>query len=157
MALNPASLGADLGAVFAAMPPTPQECAEKIAKAYMAYAKAANFGASLPVIPSVNESAMAATLAAGLVSPGLPPIAAAAFSVAVTVFWIAVPVVGAMVGVTVGCPGAASLTGSIPVVLLNLANTPETCGLGIAMALHSATMSVTANVAPPPGTVLPIA
>lgn len=156
MALDVSKLGSALADVFANMPTSKDEAAKQIAQAYYDYASGGLFGASVPTLSSSQRDAMAGTITLGLTVPGLPMTIAAAFAAALTVFWIAVPVAGPQVGATAGCPGAASLIGSLPAVFLNLANTPETCGVGVAAALHTATMTVTASVAPPPGTVLPI-
>lgn len=156
MALNPSSLVSAIVAVFVAMPPSKEQAAADIAQAYFAYASSGQFGASAPSLTTGHRDAMAATLATGLTVPGLPVTVAAAFAASVTTFWLAVPVIGAQAGATVGCPGAAALTGLLTTVFLNLANTPATCGAAVGGALHTATLTVTAAVTPPPGTVLPI-
>lgn len=157
--LDQSALSDSLEAIFASLPPTPAECAAQLAQAYVDYAGAGTFGASLPTLDDDRRDAMAATLEGAISDPavGLPATFAAAWASALTVFWTAVPVAGPQLGVTNGCPGASSLTGSLTGVLANLANTAETCASGMASAIHAATMTVQATVSPPPGTVVPIA
>lgn len=156
MALDSNALAGDLEPIFTNYPASKEDCAAQIAQAYFDYASTGQFGASLAVPTNAQRDAMAATIATALTVPGLPVTIAAAFASGLTAFWIAVPVVGAQAGATVGCPGAASLAGSLPALAANLANTAATFAAGLAVALHGATATVTANVAPPPGTVLPI-
>ena len=157
MALNSSALVSDIAAIFEAMPADKEEAALKIATAYKTYAVGGMFGASVPTITNAMRDTMKATLATGLTVPGLPPTVAAAFAASVAAFWIAVPVVGAQSGATTSCPGAAALVGSLTAVFANLANTAQSCGAAVGAALHTATLTVTATVSPPGGTVLPIA
>lgn len=158
MPLNQTLLKNALQDIFENMPATAAECAGAMAVAYADYAETGIFGASLPVIDSDRIDAMASVLEVALEPlAGMPAVISAGWAAAVTVFWLAVPVVGAQVGVTVGCPGASSLTGSLTSVFANLANTAESCASGVASALHTATATVTATVAPPPGSVVSIA
>ena len=159
MTLNPTQLGSDFAGVFSSFPASPRDCADALADAFHAYCSAAVFGASTPQIPSANRDAFADAIYAAIANPaaGLPAVISAAFAAATAAYWLAVPVVGAQSGVTVGCPGAASLPATLAVIFANLANTPTSAGASIALALHAAVMTVTASVAPPPGTVLPIA
>lgn len=155
MPLNPAKLSGALIPIFQAFPASKEEAARQIADAYRNYCGDGLFGASVPVLTDIMRDAMATTLAIGLTVPGLPPTIAGAFAASVSTFWIAVPVVGAQSGVTNGCPGAGAIAGALTAAFANLANTPQTIALAIAAAMHSATLTVTANVAPPPGTVAP--
>jgi hypothetical protein len=158
MPLNQTILKNALQDLFEDMPPSAAECAGAMAVAYADYAETGMFGASVPVIDGDRIDAMASVLEVALEPlAGAPSVIAAGWAAAVAAFWLAVPVVGAQIGVTVGCPGASSLTGALTSVFANLANTAESCASGVASALHTATATVTANVAPPPGTVASIA
>ncbi len=154
MPLDPSALASALQTLFESMPSSKEAAALGIANAYRDYVSTALFGSSVPVIIDDMRDAMASTLVASF---GAAPAVANAFGAALTTFWAAVPVVGAQVGVTAGCPGASSVPGTLVPVFTNLANTHATFAAGIASALHTATMTVTANVSPPPGTTLPIA
>lgn len=158
MALSQSGLASSFRALFDSMPASASDAADGLAQAYYEYASAAMFGASTVAIPSVNRDAMAAALLSAIAVPvsGSPATFAAAWASAVTAFWIGVPVAGAQAGATVGCPGAASLAAPLTAVFPNLGNTTDTGSQGMASALHVATLTVTAAVAPPPGTVLPV-
>lgn len=157
--LDQQALADALAQLFASHPPTPQEAAAGMADAYRDYAEAATFGASAVVIADELRDGVYELLLAAIEDPlvGLPATFAAAWVSALTLFWLAVPVVGAQVGVTTGCPGAGSIPGTLVAVLANPSNTVETGANGLATALHTATMTVQASVSPPPGTVVPIA
>lgn len=156
-----ANLESDLAAVFEAMPASPVLAAAALAKAYVDYAKAAaaTFGLAAAVVTDEHEEEFAATLLEAIELPalGLPATFAAAWAAAVGAFWTLMPVAGAWAGTTPNCPGASSLTGSLTTVFANLANTPASCAASLATELDTATKTVTANVAPPPGTVSAIA
>lgn len=157
MPLDQNALADAIEAIYADFPETASDAAEALAGAYADYALQGVFGASTLAPIGTEEPALFATLGASLVLPGAAAVHAAAWSAGVGTFWAAVPVVGVQAGTTAGCPGAAALTAGLTTLFLNLANTPETAAAGLAAALHTATQTVTANVAPPPGTVLPIA
>ena len=97
--------------------------------------------------------AMAATLSAAFAVPGLPPIGSNAFGSALSVFWAAVPIVGAQSGSTTGCPGASSVPAQLIPIFLDFAATAEKSGQAMGAALHSATLTVTTALAPPPALV----
>lgn len=158
MTLDPSALASALEATFASLPETASDAADALAGNYYDYASAATFGASTPTLAPALRTAFAATLLGAIAVPssGTPATFAAAWASAVATIWIGVPVAGAQSGATVGCPGAAALTASLTTVFANLANTAATCAQALAAALHTATLTVTAAVAPPPGTVLPI-
>lgn len=157
MALDPIALGNAIAALFMSHPATKEIAAAGLAQAYFDYASTGTFGASLAVPTTVQRDAMAATLATALTLPGIALTAATGFATALTAFWVAVPVVGAQAGATVGCPGAGAVGPAMAPTFLNLANTEALAAQGMANALQTATLTVTANVAPPPGTVLTIA
>lgn len=160
MALIKTQLASDLADLYAALPPTAEEAAERMADAYADYAQLGTFGGGLPVVTPAHRDAMKATILAAIDPPiiGLPATIAAAWAAAVTVFWTAMPVAGAAVGTSDGCPGASSLTGSLTPIFANLANTPVSCGNAVADALDTATKTTTATVTPPvPAAPVPIA
>jgi hypothetical protein len=159
VALSQSSLGADLEALFGSTPGSAADAAQGMAQAYYDYAAAGQFGASTPSLTTAHRDAMAGVLLAAIATPvtGSPATLAGAYATAVAAFWLAVPVVGAQTGATVGCPGAPVLVAALTAVFVNLTNTAATCAAGMAAVLHTATLTVTAAVAPPPGTVLPIA
>lgn len=160
MPLDVTTLHATMKDVFAALPGDPAAAALALANAYRDYAATGAFAGGLPVIVDPMRDALKTTLQAAIAVPllGSPATFAAAWAAGVTAFWLAVPVLGATVGTTNGCPGAASLVGSLTAVFGNLANTADTCADGLSSALHSATMTVTATVTPPvPPAAVPIA
>lgn len=158
MTLNSSAFANALEATFASLPETAADAADALAQDYYDYASAAIFGSSTPTLAPALQAAFASTLLGAIAAPasGSPATFAAAWATAVAAFWVGVPVTGAQSGATVACPGASSLTVSLTIVFANLANTAATCAQALAAALHTATMTVTAAVAPPPGTVLPI-
>jgi hypothetical protein len=137
------------------VPTSSNDAGAKIAKAYTNYAGAAMFAASTVNVSS-KESALATTLGAALVAPGAPATAAAAFGAGLTTFWTGAPVAGAQSGVTVPPTGAAALVAALTTLFGNAANTAAAAASGLAAALDTCTKTVTAAVAPPPGTVLVI-
>ncbi len=128
-----------------------------LAQAYYDYASTGLFGSSIPVILEEMRDAMADTLEAAL-DPivGLPVTAAGAYAAAVNVFWTGVPVAGGTgVGVTTGCPGAASLVASMAAVFANPANTYASAASGMASAVNTATTTVICNLTLPPAGPVP--
>lgn len=169
MALDPASLTDAIKAIYDGsadtspvdgnpdgMPTDAADAGSRLAKAYFDYASAGMFGASTIAFTGAEEPALAATLGSSLAVPGLPATHAAAWGAGLAAFWAAVPVVGVQAGATVPPAGAAALVAALTALFANLANTADTAAAGLAGALHTCTLTVTANVAPPPGTVLPI-
>lgn len=158
MALNQASLASAFKDTFASLPSSASNAASSLAANYYTFASAGMFGSSVPGLTTAKRDAMASTLLAAIATPtsGAAATFAAAWATALTTFWVGVPVTGAQAGATVGCPGAASLSPTLTTLFANTANTATSCGQGLAAALYTATMTVTAAVAPPPGTVLPI-
>lgn len=158
MALSQPALAAALEGVLVQALPTVKEVAEALTGAYVDYAAEGAFGTSELEIPSGKMEAFAAALETALEpAAGSPVTFGSAWAAAVGALWVGVPVVGAQAGATVGCPGAPALAAAISAVVSHPANTSATAASGIAAALHAATQTVTANVAPPPGTTLPIA
>lgn len=156
MALDLGALESSIGAFLAGTSEDAQEAADEIAAAYADYAAAATFGASTVTIDGARESALAATLAGGLVQAPDPTIFLAALASGIATFWTGAPVVGAQSGATVSCPGAASLPAALAAILA-VPNDVGAATLELAGALHTATGTATALVSPPGGTVLPIA
>lgn len=157
--LNQAALASALQATFASMPAAAKDAAGALADDYATYAADGAFGTSTLTIPQSATDTMMGTLLAAISNPltGTPATFAGAWAAAVAAFWIGLPVAGAQSGTTAGCPGAAALTAALTATFSNQANTAETCAQAMAAALHTATMTATATVAPPAGTVLPIA
>lgn len=137
------------------MPTSAIDAGQKLAAAYFEYASGGMFGASVPTLAG-RDTALAATLGTSLVLPGLPATHAAAWGAGLAAFWAAVPVAGAQAGATVPPAGGAALVAALTVLFANPANTADTAAAGLATALDVCTKTVVANVAPPPGTVLPI-
>lgn len=151
MPLDKSTLASTLQDIFERMPPTADECAEALAEAYADYALTGTFGGGLAVVTGAHRDALTSVLLAAIDPPliGLPATIAAAWAAGVTAFWLAMPVAGAVVGVSNGCPGASSLTGSLTTLFANLANTAASCANGLADALDVATKTTTATVTPP--------
>lgn len=160
MPLNPVSLTLALTAVFQSFPPTAALCAAGMASAYSSYAAAGMFGAGVPLITGSNTSAMTALLLAAIASPltGNPAAFGAAWSAGLTAFWMTPPIVvtGAQSGVVTGIPGAAAVAVPLGAAAANLTNTAPVFAAILAAALHAATLTTLATVAPPPGTIITI-
>lgn len=154
MPLDVSKLSSALKDVFASMPASASDAADGMAAAYYDYACDAMAGGGKAEPPAANKSALATAILGAIAAPaaGLPVTIAGAWSAGVAAFWVGVPVTGAQTGATVACPGAASLIGALSAVFANTANTAETAANGMAVALHAATITTTAAVAPPPGT-----
>jgi hypothetical protein len=160
MPLDATTLESDIAAVFAAHPPSKEECAEKLAAAYHKYAKGGLFGAAFPVLDDSRRDALASTLATSLSVPGVPGTHAAAWTAGVTAYWLGVlvssePVV--ITGTISTPPNTGALTATLTTALGNVLNTVQVISAALATALHTATAAIQATVQPPPGTVVPIA
>lgn len=158
MSLSESTLASSLESMLGIAQPSAAAAAAAMAEAYDTYAADGMFGASSPQIPPTARAAMAATILGAISAPasGSPATIAGAWASGVAAYWTGVPVVGAQTGATGGCPGAASLAGSLSAVFANTTNTAATCAAGMAAAIHAATITTTATVAPPAGTVLTI-
>jgi len=158
MALNPVQLTQQLITIFQAMLPSPGVVASQLANAYTAYAKGGQFGASTPFILPTNTAALQGPLLAALLVPaaGNPATFAAAWAAGVVAFWAGVPIVGPQVGTVIPPIGAAALSGVLIPVFSNIASTAPLTAALLAGALHTATLTTSSTVAPPPATVLPI-
>ena len=153
MALNVQTLQDGLKDLFDSAPATKALAAAGMASAYAEYAAGGQFGTSSPEF-TTQETALAATiLGTGLV--GTIAGFGTAWSSGLATFWAAVPVVGAQAGVT-SPPVYPTLSAELTAVLATYPETTESSASQIAAILHAATQTVTATVAPPPGTVLPI-
>lgn len=140
------------------MPSSANDAGARLAKAYTDYAGAGTFGASTVTAGVLTkESALASTLGGSLSVPGSAATHAAAWGSGLTAFWTGVPVVGAQAGATVPPTGSAALVSALTSVLGDTSKTAAEQAQAIADALDTCTKTVTAAVAPPPGTVLPIA
>jgi hypothetical protein len=160
MALDSGGLIAALAAVFQAFPPTSATCASGMAAAYTAYASAGMFGSSTIVVTGANTSALEGLLLAAIAVPltGNPASFGAAWAAGLTAFWTAPPiaVTGGQTGVVTAIPGAPAVAGAITAAAAVLGNTAPGFAAVLGGVLHTATLTTTATVAPPPGTVLPI-
>lgn len=138
------------------VPASAIEAGMLLAAAYFDYASAAMFGASTPVF-AAQEAALAVTLGGSLAVPGLAATHAAAWGAGLTTFWTGVTVAGVQAGATVPPTGAAALVAALTALFSNPLNTAAAAATGLATALDTCTKTVQAAVAPPPGTMLPIA
>ncbi len=136
-------------------PTDADDAGARLAAAYTDYAGAAMFAASTVDVSS-KEAALATTLGGSLELPGLAATHAAAWGAGLAAFWLGAPVAGAQSGVTVPPTGGAALVAALTTLFANTANTADDAADGLANALDICTKTVTAAVAPPPGTVLPI-
>lgn len=153
MALSVATLTAELTAVFNSSPATITIAASDLATAYLTYASNATFATNVPTLTG-KDSALAATiLNTGLV--GTASGFGSAWATGLATFWAAAAVTGAQTGVTAP-PIYPTLASEITAVLQSYPATTVAAATQIAAKLHAATMTVTATVTPPPGTVLPI-
>jgi hypothetical protein len=159
MALNPASLIQGLTVLFSGPAQSPQAAATQMANLYAAYAALGVFGASTPVFTGSEKQLLASTLAQTFSTPGPNPAAfGTVWSKGLTAFWLTPPIVvaGVQSGVVTAIPGAATLPASLGALVAIPSNSPATAASKLANALHTATQTVVATVAPPPGTVVPI-
>lgn len=160
MALNPAQLTSGLTTIFQAFLPNGALVAKQMALTYTAYAQAGLFGASAPVLTPAHTSALEAALLAVLTLPpqaGTPANLANAWAAGITAFWIpGTPVAGAQVGTVIACPGGALAVPGITAACANIASTAPLTAALMAAAIHAATITTTALVAPPPATILPL-
>lgn len=137
-----------------------QEAAHVLAAAYDAYASQALFmgGTLVPVVGRL--STMVAALSAGFAARTFDA-GAAAWASALSTYWTAAPIVGAVTGATNGCPGASMLPGVFTTIF---ATPPARDSVAVASllagALHTATKTVMATVTipsvPPVTSVVPI-
>ena len=160
MALDSAGLIVGLTAVLQAFPPTAATCASGLAAAYASYAAAGLFGTSTVTVTPANTSALESALLAAILLPmaGNPGSFGAAWTTGLTAFWTTPPiaVVGGQAGAVTAIPGAAGAAGAITAAAAVLANTAPAFAAALGGALHTATLTTVATVAPPPGTVLTI-
>lgn len=157
MALNPAQLTLGFTAILQAFLPSGALVAKQMALAYMAYAQGGQFGASVPTLLPTHTLALEGPLVGALLLPqgGNPANLAAAWAAGVLAFWLpGTPVLGAQVGTVIGCPGSAALSGTLLPAFSNVFSTAPLTASLMAAAIHAATITTTATVAPPPATVL---
>ena len=159
MALNPAQLTLGLTTILQAMLPSGALVAKQMALTYTTYAQAGQFGASVPTLTPAHTAVLEAALVGALLLPqaGTPANLANAWAVGLLGFWIpGTPVVGPQVGTVIACAGSALVVAPMIAAFSNLAaSAPLTAAL-MATAIHAATITTTATVVPPPGTVLPL-
>jgi hypothetical protein len=156
MPLVQSVLKSALQSVFESRPSSAADAASQLAQAYATYAQAGVFGSStIPSLASL-QAGLQSQLQSGFSSQSAASVAAA-FAAGLTAGWIGVPVVGGQAGATVTCPGAAAITAPLTAVFMSMPGSASDAADQIATILHVATQTVTAAVAPPPGTILPIA
>lgn len=142
--------GPHLGAVPAA---------QKMASIYATYAATGTFGPNLPVFTGLEQSVMAATLAAVFALPVPNPAAwGTAWSAAVTTFWLSPPivVVGPTPGTVTACPGAGAIVGALLAQVLIPFSPAPVAAAYLAGVLHTATSTTIATLNIPPPTPTPI-
>ena len=155
MALSQSSLKAGLKSAMEAYPETTADAATAFAQAYADYAIAGTFGANTIVSVASLQSTLESALASALASYSSTPSAYASAWATGLAAWTGIAVTGSQTGVVNGCPGTSAL-GSALSAVFTYPEDIDTCADGMASALHTATLTVTATVAPPPSTVLPI-
>ena len=134
-------------------PDTLAEGVQNFADAYTNWAQGGLFGAStIGTVAALNSAIVSQLLSAPSTLSGF----GTAVSQGLTIGWVGVPVAGAQAGATVACPGAAALASSIPAALAIYPDTSQDSADILAGLLYTATLTVTAAVSPPPGTILPI-
>lgn len=154
MALSQSALSSALQALFDSKPATTADAADGMAEAYADYAADGMFGSCVPAF-TTQEAALAGTiLSQGLV--GTIAGFAGAWASGLAAFWAAVPVAGGGQTGATAPPVYPTLATELSAVLSSYPATTALAASQIAAVLHAATMTVTATVAPPPGTVLPI-
>lgn len=153
MTLNDSNLQSAIETFLGTARPSPAAAAAAFADVYDTYAQGAVFGASTPTLTGRKALFEAALLGA---LPGTP----ASIAAAVAAYWAPVPspvpVVGAQAGTVVGCPGAAGIAAAMAAMFPG-PNTRAVAAAVTAGAIHAATLTCTATVTPPSGTILPIA
>ncbi len=154
MALDPSGLHDGVVAFLGASPASTAEAAANFAQAYDDYAQDAMFPPCTPTLDGCKaklEAAVAASLASGIFAT-----VCTAIGNGVAAYWTGVPVAGAgQAGAVPGCPGAASIAGAL--AALAPASPRATAATVLSGALHTATLTCTATVSPPLGTILDIA
>ena len=128
-----------------------------MAALYAAYAQTGMFGASLPVFTGAEKAALAAKLAAVFSLPAPNPAAfGTAWSTGLTAFWLTPPIVvtGVQSGAVTALAGGATVSGVLAAI--GPSNLAPVAASKVASALHTATLTCIATVAPPPGTLVTI-
>lgn len=150
---------ADFTALLVGPPLGPIAGAAKMANIYSKYTKAGQFGLSLPVFTGLEEQVLAATLAAVFVLPVPNPVAwGTAWSLGLTTYWLAPPiaVAGPQVGAVTTFTGGPGVLAALTAQVLIPFSPPPVAATLIATALHVASLTVIATVAPPPSTAVPL-
>jgi hypothetical protein len=157
--LNPASLQSAVAAILAKPSPDPASVAAQLASAYTSYAAAGQVGASVLVISPGSTSAMAAAILATIAVPSPVPTGwGLGWSNGLLAFWgVPVAVVGAQSGAVIPvCPGAPAAAAVITAGASAPVPSSDPAAAAVASGCAAATATVTAAVAPPPGTILPV-
>jgi hypothetical protein len=136
-----------------------QAAADALAKTYATYAQAGTFGASVPVFTGLEQKALSATLLASFSSPQTqnPALWGTAWAAGLANFWLAPPIVvsGAQAGLVTVALGIPLLAAALPPTIVPQQSAASAAAT-LAAILHTATLTVIATVAPPPGTQLTI-
>jgi hypothetical protein len=153
MPLDPAGLTASLTQAFQSFPATAKAAADLMASAYNTYALAATAGTALPVLTGAEEATLSAALLPALASPqtGSSASLAAAWTAAITGFWLSPPVVFTGVpdsGVPTVIAGIGALTSTLSALLSSPTNTAPVAASGLASALDTVTRTVTVPLQP---------
>lgn len=144
--LNPVLLSTELIRIFRAKISDPMVIAKQQADTYAAYARDASAGGTFPAFLGTEAELMKPILYSALAVPvaGNPVSYAAAWSLAIASFWFLPPIAfagpsaigvsAAPLGSTILVPAIASAV-AVPI-------SPEVSAVGIAAALHAATLTV---------------
>lgn len=159
MALQQSLLASQFTTILQAYLPSAALVAKQLAIAYTTYAQAGQFGASVPTLLPISTTVLEQALLSATLVPaaGSPVLLATAWATGLAGFWIpGTPVVGPQVGVVNGCAGAALVIPPLTAAFLNVFSTAQLTASLMASAIHTATITTTATVSPPPSTVLPL-
>jgi len=159
MALNPAQLTLGLTSILQAFLPSGAIVAKQMALTYTTYAQGGQFGASLPTLTPAHTAALEGALLPALLVPqgGNPALLANAWAAGLLAFWIpGTPVLGAQAGAVIACAESGLVVVPMIAAFSNITATAPLTAALMATAIHAATITTTAAVVPPPGTVLPL-
>jgi hypothetical protein len=160
MPLDPSSMVSGFTSLFQGPALGAGPGAAKMAQIYFQYASQGIFLANKPAFTGSEQGVLASTLAAVFALPAPNPAAfGTAWAAGVMAFWLSPPIVVA--GPVQAGLVTTAVTASIPAALAALVASPSNpapaAAAQLAAALHAATMTVIATVAPPPSTMIPIA
>jgi len=158
--LDPSSMVAGFTGLFSGPALGAFPAAQKMADIYASYAALGLFGVNKPIFTGAEKTMLANTLAAVFSLPAPNPAAwGTAWSSGLTAFWLAPPIIvtgPAQAGLVTAIPGALSLIGVLAAQTAAPSNPPPVVAAYLANALHVATLTTLATVAPPPSTIVPL-